>query len=807
MSSGHSFSRSLLKLPLSVLVKGTVIPSNPIDDLEIDINKPIVYALPFRSNVDLLTLQTHALQAGLPDPLEPLTIHGHTLKRYVFISSRPTLLQDDNQVPTDSIATFSEMLSLHQEDSELDVQVIPATVLWGRKPGKEGRERPYLQALNGPQKAKAVFAAGRDCLVRFSPVVSLRYMADSHGTDASIAHKLARVARIHFSRQKLAASGPNLPQRHQLFQRLMNSPAIEKAIADEAAAKNISLEKARKEAHVMLDEIAADFSYSLVRKGDRILGWLWNRIYQGLNINNAATVRRLAQDGHEIVYVPCHRSHMDYLLLSYVLYHEGMVPPHIAAGINLNFFPAGPIFRRGGAFFIRRSFKGNKLYSTIFREYLAELFAKGYSVEYFSEGGRSRTGRLLQAKTGMLAMTIQAMLRGLNRPVTLVPVYIGYEHVMEVGTYAKELRGKRKEKENASLVLRTIRKLRNFGQGYVNFGEPIPLNQFLNEQVPEWTQDIDAMGASKPQWMTPVVNKLATKMMTHINDAAAANAMTLCATALLASRQRALARDNLVKQIDCYLQLLRNVPYSNTYTVPSDSAESLVQHAESLDKFVVETDTMGDIISLDRNQSILMTYYRNNIIHLLALPSLIAQMLIRQQQMPVEQIQTCVAKVYPFLKQELFLSHDETQLDEVVMHYLAELQRQQLVTLDDGIATINQAQTQVLMLLGRTISETLQRYAITLNLLVANPELGKSDLESKSQEIAQRLGRLHGINAPEFFDKGVFSSMFVTLKQQGYLDSDGNCHLDQTKHFSRMLYTMLYPEVRLTIQESICQVE
>ncbi|EKO3486646.1 glycerol-3-phosphate 1-O-acyltransferase PlsB [Vibrio fluvialis] len=807
MSSGHSFSRSLLKLPLSVLVKGTAIPSNPIDDLDIDINKPIVYALPFRSNVDLLTLQTHALQAGLPDPLEPLTINGQTLKRYVFISSRPTLLQDDNYVPTDSIATFSELLSLHQTDSELDVQVIPATVLWGRKPGKEGRERPYLQALNGPQKAKAVFTAGRDCLVRFSPVVSLRYMADSHGTDASIAHKLARVARIHFSRQKLAASGPNLPQRYQLFQRLMNSPAIEKAIADEAASKNISLEKARKEAHDMLDEIAADFSYSLVKKGDRVLGWLWNRIYQGLNINNAATVRRLAQDGHEIVYVPCHRSHMDYLLLSYVLYHEGMVPPHIAAGINLNFFPAGPIFRRGGAFFIRRSFKGNKLYSTIFREYLAELFAKGYAVEYFSEGGRSRTGRLLQAKTGMLAMTIQAMLRGLNRPVTLVPVYIGYEHVMEVGTYAKELRGKRKEKENASLVLRTIRKLRNFGQGYVNFGEPIPLNQFLNEQVPEWTQDIDPMGASKPQWMTPVVNKLATKMMTHINDAAAANAMTLCATALLASRQRALARDNLVKQIDCYLQLLRNVPYSSTFTVPQDNAESLVQHAESLDKFVVETDTMGDIISLDRNQSILMTYYRNNIIHLLALPSLIAQMLIRQQQMPDEQIQTCVAKVYPFLKQELFLSYDESQLDDVVMHYLAELQRQELVTLDNGVATINQSKTQVLMLLGRTISETLQRYAIALNLLVANPDLGKSDLENKSQEIAQRLGRLHGINAPEFFDKGVFSALFVTLKQQGYLDSDGNCHLEQTKHFSRMLYTMLYPEVRLTIQESICQVE
>jgi zinc transport system substrate-binding protein len=91
----------------------------------------------------------------------------------------------------------------------------------------------------------------------------------------------------------------------------------------------------------------------------------------------------------------------------------------------------------------------------------------------------------------MLAMTIQAMLRGLNRPVTLVPVYIGYEHVMEVSTYAKELRGKRKEKENAGQVLKTLRKLRNFGQGYVNFGEPIQINQYLNEAAPNWTQAQD----------------------------------------------------------------------------------------------------------------------------------------------------------------------------------------------------------------------------------------------------------------------------------------------------------------------------
>ncbi|ROR14228.1 glycerol-3-phosphate 1-O-acyltransferase PlsB [Vibrio crassostreae] len=807
MSSGQSFSRSLMKLPLSVLVKGTSIPSNPVEDLNIDLSKPIVYALPFRSSVDILTLQKHALELGLPDPLSKLEINGKSLQRYVFISSRKTLLQDDDYVPSSSIEVFSELLSLHADDSELDVQVIPATVLWGRKPGKENNQKPYLQAMNGLEKSKAVLLAGRDCLVRFSPVVSLRYMANSHGTDSTIAHKLARVARIHFSRQKLAASGPNLPSRQALFDRLLKSEAIKKAIEDEAQAKNISIEKASKEAQDIMDEIAANFSYSLIKRGEKILGWLWNKLYQGLHISNASTVRKLAQDGHEIVYVPCHRSHMDYLLLSYVLYHEGMVPPHIAAGINLNFFPAGPIFRHGGAFFIRRSFKGNKLYSTIFREYLAELFAKGYSVEYFSEGGRSRTGRLLQAKTGMLAMTIQAMLRGMNRPVTLVPVYIGYEHVMEVATYAKELRGKRKEKENASLVIRTIRKLRNFGKGYVNFGEPIQLNQYLNEHSPEWTKDIDPMGTSKPQWMNPVVNDLATKMMTHINDAAATNALTLCATALLASRQRALSRDSLVSQINCYLSLLKNVPYSATFTVPKDSAEELVKHAESLNKFLIESDSMGDIISLDRHQSILMTYYRNNIIHLFALPSLIAQMTIRQRGLSIDAIQENVATIYPFLKKELFLSYEEDKLEGVVSNIIEELVNQGMLVISDNEVTINQSNSQALMLLGRTISETLQRYSIALNLLAENPDLDKSDLEQKSQDIAQRLGRLQGINAPEFFDKGVFASMFATLKQQQYLDNDGNCDLEKTQQFAKLLYSMLYPEVRLTIQESIHQAE
>ncbi len=591
-----------------------------------------------------------------------------------------------------------------------------------------------------------------------------------------------------------------MPDRKLLFKRLLASKAIDKVVQEEALSRQVPVEKVRREAIAMMEEIAADFSYPLIKHGERFLGWLWNKLYQGLNITNAQRIRRLAQDGHEIVYVPCHRSHMDYLLLSYVLYQEGLVPPHIAAGINLNFFPAGPIFRRGGAFFIRRSFKGDRLYSTVFREYLAELFAKGYSVEYFSEGGRSRTGRLLPAKTGMLSMTIQAMLRGLNRPVTLVPVYIGYEHVMEVGTYAKELQGKRKEKENVGQVLRTLRKLRNFGKGYVNFGEPLSLNQYLNDNVPGWHKDINPIEPQRPNWLSPTVNDLAVKMMTHINDAAATNALTLCALALLSSRQRALSRSSLEQQIECYLELLRNVPYSNHCTTPKDNATQMVDHAITMDKFLVERDVLGEIISLDRQQSILMTYYRNNIIHLFALPSLIAHIVVQQQCLTRADIHQQVELLYPFLKAELFLRFDDQQLPLEIDRLIAELVRQRLLLINDDTIAINNARIGPLQLLARTITETLQRYAIALTLLNAEPQLPKTDLEQQSQVLAQRLSRLHGINAPEFFDKGVFSTLVKTLRSEGYLNDECHAVTHPVEKLASLLTSLISPEVRLTIQ-------
>ena len=265
-------------------------------------------------------------------------------------------------------------------------------------------------------------------------------MSNQHGSDKSIAHKLVRVASTHFQRKRQSMTGPTLLERQELNNSVLGSDAVRRAMAEESRSKKITHDASKDRAQSYVTEIAADYREGLIRFGDRLLTRIWNKIYNGISVGHSERIRELAANGHEIVYVPCHRSHMDYLLLTYVIYHEGMVTPHIAAGINLNFWPVGKIFRRGGAFFLRRSFAGNKLYTAVFREYLELLFNKGYSVKYYPEGGRSRTGRLIPPKTGMLAMTIQAMLKGVNRPVSLVPVYIGYENVMEVKSYLNELK-------------------------------------------------------------------------------------------------------------------------------------------------------------------------------------------------------------------------------------------------------------------------------------------------------------------------------------------------------------------------------
>ena len=804
------FWRAVMYWPVRWLTRFEIILDDAAQQAVGDAN--VVYVMRSTSTTDMLVAQRALKAAGLADPTEELMINGQRCARVMFLDQ--TNFGSARQAITD----FEQLIAAHQKDAQLNVKVVPVGLFWGREPGQEPRQgHTMVSDIDNPghwRKFWLVLLSGRHILVRASTPVQLREMAEQRGSTQDLAHKLARVARVHFVRLRHAIAGPKMTERAVVIQDLLDTPALKQAIIDEARAKKITEQQARKIAEKYLHEIAASYSDTLVRVLDRFMTWCWSRIYNGIHVEGGERIRALAEAGHEIVYAPCHRSHMDYLLLSYVIYKEGLVPPHIAAGVNLDFFPAGPIFRRGGAFFIRRSFRGNKLYSTVFREYLNRLFQKGYPVEYFTEGGRSRTGRLLPPKTGMIAMTVQGMLRGQQRPMSIVPVYLGYEHVMEVGTYLKELKGKSKEKESVWAVLGSLRHLRNFGQGYVSFGEPINLGEALEQLQPQWRNAITtgAEEPERPKWLTPTVNLLADQIMCRINNAAAFNSVNLTALAILSSEQHALTREELVNQLNLYTRILREVPYSKDAYVPDETGEQLWELAKKHDKFKVDADGIGELIRLDGNTAIAMTYYRNNIMHMIIVPALLAAYALGHKRFSGAGATQLLAQLQPLLSSELFISHSRDDMSLWVAALLEQfVQCGLLLEQDNGQYQVTKRDSQAyaqLVLLARSAGETAQRYAIVLELLQQAQPISRADLEQNSVQLAERLSAIHGVNAPEFFDKKVLSALIGTLKAEGYfsITEGGDIMAGAAiSGLSDQVDLLLEPAVLQTIRQSVQQ--
>ena len=781
----HKLFYLLLRLPIKLLVHCKIVVDKIVNANQLTAEQPIFYVLRHQSASDVLSLCTACKKANLPSPLDDVIVDGKKLSRLLFLEKPTALFHWRKPQKTTAITQGFELLNAHASNEKLDAQLIPANVIWGRTPTKEKNNTNVGALLNDQEsptwlrKFFIVLFLGRHTMVRFSEAISFRHMADKHGSNEASAKKLIRIARFHFHRQIIAATGPRLMHRQQMFKQLLVNPSIKRLISEEAKNKDLSEAEIKKQALAIMDEIAGDYRDVTVRFGERILGWLWKRLYSGIEVNQAERLRNLAQEGHEIIYVPCHRSHMDYLLLTYVIFQQGLVTPRIAAGINLNFWPAGPIFRKAGAFFIRRSFKGNRLYSTIFREYLSLLFERGYSVKYYSEGGRSRTGRLLSPKTGMLAMTIQSMLRGIDRPLTLVPVYLGYEHVMEVGTYHKELSGSQKKGESIFGVIKAIRNLRNYGKGYVNFGEPININQFLAKEVPDWKQAIDPIDPQKPKWLTPSVNVLAQQVMTSINQCAALNGVALVSLILHATDNKALTKTELISQLDFFLAMQRSAPYHTELTIPSESGAELLEHVISLNKVTINQDSFGDIISLTDSAILELRYYRNNILHTFILPSLVCRLLERNAKISQDSLLSQIQRLVELLKTDLFLwqsAEDVEQQVQAVCQFLAEqgLAKQSKA----GMWSLSSDDTTraKVRLVAECVNETMQRFAIITSLLSQLAPIKKSDLNEKVVAIAQRLSVLNNINAPEFIDKKAQSTLITAMKDQGYimLDDDDN---------------------------------
>ncbi|MBD8879958.1 MULTISPECIES: glycerol-3-phosphate 1-O-acyltransferase PlsB [Rhodanobacter] len=751
---------------------------------------PVCYVIERDGFSDALILDRACREAGLPSPLQPLA--GTRRKRSVFALMRRDgwlFGRKRHRSPNEPLGQLVHSL---EGLPDRDIQIVPVSIYVGRAPNRESGWFSVLFSENWVMVGRfrrllAVLLNGRDTTVHFAEPVSLREVLAESGELAPprFARKLARVLRTHFRRIRAAVIGPDLSHRRTVVDDVLRAEPVRAAIAATAVKEKISEAKATRRAQKMMLEIAADYSHPVVRSVSFLLSNFWNKLYDGIAMHHFDKARAAAP-GYEVVYVPSHRSHADYLLLSYQLHMSGVVPPHIAAGVNLNLPLIGPILRRGGAFFMRRTFKGNAMYSVIFNEYMAQLIDRGVPMEYFVEGGRSRTGRLLAPRAGLLVMTVRAFLRAPRRPVLFQPVYIGYEKLMEGKSYAGELSGQPKEKETLFALLRGIGGLfkQRYGHVTINFGEPIELTPLLDAASKDW-RSASADPDARPEWLGGAVDQLAERIQVNVNRAADVNPINLLALTLLATPKHAMAENDLLAQLELTKSLLLELPYSDRVTITPMDPAGIIAYGEQMGWIRRIKHPLGDVLDVEAEQAVLLSYFRNNVLHLVAVAAWVACCFLNNRRVSPASVQRLGRVIYPFLQGELFLAWDEegfaAQLRATIDFFV---RRGLLETTSDG-NLLERAPGQddsayQLRIIARSLIQAFERYYIALAALAKHGPhaLTAAELENTCTLTAQRLSLLNELNAPEFFDKALFRGFIQKLRERRVVWTDDAGKLD-----------------------------
>ncbi|MGD9366270.1 MAG: 1-acyl-sn-glycerol-3-phosphate acyltransferase [Desulfobacteraceae bacterium] len=378
------------------------------------------------------------------------------------------------------------------------------------------------------------------------------------------------------NRHRQSITGPVVKSHEEIKESILANDRLRKFMAQHAASRKEPLHTVRKQADGFLDEIAAKYSFSFISFISGPVGWIFNTMYDGtvVDTDGLQKVKAKSQKG-PLVLVPCHKSHVDYLILSLVLFQHNMPCPHIAAGKNLSFWPMGPIFRAGGAFFLRRTFRGAVLYAKVFSEYIHKLLEDGFNLELFIEGGRSRTGKLLMPKLGFLSILLNAYKNNACDDMIFVPVFIGYDQIIEEHAYLHEIEGGKKEPENLSQVLKAHRFLKQrYGKIYINFHEPISLKEILS--------DYDTSLQEMPQkTQNALCRNLGWRLINAIDEASVVTPHALVAAAILNCPDKRFTEKEIFQIIDSYIHLLFSQNAKLTDTLLMDHQRACEQALEN----------------------------------------------------------------------------------------------------------------------------------------------------------------------------------------------------------------------------------
>jgi glycerol-3-phosphate O-acyltransferase len=776
---GQAWRWSVRKI-LGLWVRLTIKPEDAVAAIAAR-PRPVCYVLERESHADFAVLNSVCAEHNLPRPARRLMMGGKRADHAYFeLSRRPSLFRRRNAARAPRYLV--QLVAAAAAHGEFDVDLLPVAIFWGRAPHKEISwwRLPFTEdwiLVGRFRKLLSVIFNGRNTLVYFGEPIRLREIMDEGLSEPRSVRRVLRSLRAELRAQRASSIGPDLSHRRTMVLQVLKTRAVRQAVREEMQARQLQRRPALLLARKYALEIAANYSQAFVTFMAMALGRLWNSLYDGVELEHLENLSAVG-DGVEIIYVPCHRSHMDYLLLSYIIYRKGFAVPHVAAGANLNMPLIGRFLRKGGAFFLRRSFKGDALYPVVFAKYLGFMMARGHPLEYFIEGGRSRTGRLLSPRTGMLSMTVRSYLRDPKRPVKFMPVYFGYERIVEGRTYIGELSGQPKQKESVFVLFRSIVSVlrSKFGKVHVNLGQPIDLDELLQKHNPLWRSERTASEDSRAGWISQAITELAVRINTAINSAAAVTPINLVATAILASQRQALPEADLVGQIELYQHLLRDAPYSPLVTVTPASGRQIVAYTEAFGLLERQKHPLGDIMRMSPENAVLATYYRNNILHLFAMPSLLACAFVSNARMRTVDLQRLVWRVYPYISAELFLRWDEAQISAVTDSLLETFAQLNLLQVNaDRSEWQRPPPTSLeairLSLLAQATIQTLERYylAIALLLQAGSGAITPEALGERCHLMAQRMTVLYGLNSPEFVDKSLFRNFIELLIQRNVI--------------------------------------
>ena len=507
-----------------------------------------------------------------------------------------------------------QFLLATQKHMERPIYIVPQLILYKKTPEKEhsGLLDVFFGFKENPgivRKIGLFFRHHRRAFIDFGRPLNLKTYLEHQPVSRPMEDMATEIRQMlidSIDRQKRVILGPVMSSRQQQKEKVLKDPGIIALIEQIADGDVKKAKQLRKKAGEYFDEIAADYNIAYIQFFHLALRWFWKKIFEGIvvDLENLAVAREWSRRG-PVVFVPSHKSHIDYLVLNYVLFEHHIHIPRIAAGKNLAFWPMGHVFRKSGAFFIRRTFKGARVYAKVFTRYIKALLEEGHPLEFYIEGGRSRSGKLIVPKIGFLSILLEAYKQGYCNDLVFVPASISYDRILEEKAYLKELGGDEKKQESFGQVFKARHFLkRKYGKIYVQFGQPLSLKQY----IPEHEDPGEGMH-----------RELAFHLIKSINKATLVTPLSLVAAAILTAHRRGFQLYELTATAEIILGFLKTyqVPMAATLNrLETNVGEtlSLLINRKVVD-FLEDVNGAEIFYYVDDEKKRELEYYKNSIIH------------------------------------------------------------------------------------------------------------------------------------------------------------------------------------------------